>query len=164
MAPIFRYNPTIFGLVTYIDPPFSSPRDRHSDEDKGPKSPLLRLTAVENAKLQTQLASLKDQISERNDKIEYYRSLHDEHMTSIQHNITPYIRRQLELDASGRGIQKGSLYQMHLMMNLRIKVQFLGDRIDQLMAENASDEERIKDLEKTLGIEQDDLQNSEDGN
>lgn len=77
-------------------------------------------------------------------------------MTSIQHNITPYMRRQLELQEAGRGIQKGSLYQMHLMMNLRIRVQFLRDRIGQLMAENASDEERIRQLEKTLGVKKDD--------
>ncbi|KAG9657510.1 hypothetical protein KCU95_g6501, partial [Aureobasidium melanogenum] len=144
--------------------PIFSPRDRHSNDDKGLKSPRLRLTAVETAKLNTQLASLKDKISERNEKIEYYRLLHDEHTTSIQHNITPYVRRQLELDAAGRGIQKGSLYQMHLMVNLRIRVQFLRDRIDQLMAENASDEEKIGQLEKTLGIEKDDVQNGEDDN
>lgn len=77
-------------------------------------------------------------------------------MTSIQHNIAPYIRRQLEHDEAGRGIQRGSLYQMHLMMNLRIRVQFLRDRIGQLMAENASDEEKINQLEKTLGIKKDD--------
>ncbi|KAH0387994.1 hypothetical protein KCU92_g1288, partial [Aureobasidium melanogenum] len=144
--------------------PSFSPRDRHSNEDKGPKSPRLRLTAVETAKLNTQLASLKDQISERNEKIAYYGSLHDEHTTSIQRNITPYIRRQLELDAAGRGIRKGSLYQMHLMMNLRIRVQFLRDKIDQLMAENASDEEKIGQLEKSLGMEKDDVQNDEDDN
>ncbi|KAG9674608.1 hypothetical protein KCU95_g287, partial [Aureobasidium melanogenum] len=141
--------------------PVFSPRDRHSSEDKGPKSPRLRLTAVETAKLNTQLASLRDQISERNDKIESYKLLHDEHMTSIQHNITPYIRRQLELDAAGRGIQKGSPYQMHLMMNLRIRVQFLRDRIDSLKAENASDEEKIGQFEKILGIEKNDVQNGE---
>jgi hypothetical protein len=90
--------------------------------------------------------------------------LHDEHTTSIQRNITPYIRRQLELDAAGRGIRKGSLYQMHLMMNLRIRVQFLRDKIDQLMAENASDEEKIGQLEKSLGMEKDDVQNDEDDN
>lgn len=77
-------------------------------------------------------------------------------MTSIERNITPYIRRQLELNAAGRGIQKGSLYQMHLMMNLRIRVQFLRDHIDQWMAENASDEEKIRQLKKKLGIENDD--------
>ncbi|KAG9600027.1 hypothetical protein KCU77_g3340, partial [Aureobasidium melanogenum] len=144
--------------------PIFSPRDRHSNDDKGLKSLRLRLTAVETAKLNTQLASLKDQIFERNEKITYYRSLHDEHMTSIQHKITPYIRRQLELDAAGRGIQKGSPYQMHLMMNLRIRVQFLRDKIDQLMAENASDEEKIGQLEKTLGIEKDYVRNGEDDN
>ncbi|KAG9854748.1 hypothetical protein KCU98_g1960, partial [Aureobasidium melanogenum] len=144
--------------------PIFSPRDRHSNDDKGPKSLRWRLTAVESAKLNTQLASLKDQISERNVKIEYYRSLHDEHMTSIQRNITPYISRQLEREEAGRGIQKGSLYQMHLMVNLRIRVQFLRDRIDQLMAENASDEEKVGQLEKTLAIEKNDVQNGEDDN
>ncbi|KAH0344251.1 hypothetical protein KCU81_g4800, partial [Aureobasidium melanogenum] len=162
MAPIFRYNLTLSTLITHVHPPSPSPRDRHSNEDKGPKSPRLRLDSIEIAKLNTQLASLSEQISKRNDKIKNYRSLHAEHMTSIQHNITPYIRRQLELDAAGRGIQKGSPYQMHLMMNLRIRVQFLRDRIDQMTAENASDEEKIGQLEKMLGIEKNDIQNGED--
>ncbi|KAH0372439.1 hypothetical protein KCU65_g1036, partial [Aureobasidium melanogenum] len=144
--------------------PVFSPRDRHSNDDKGPKSPRLRLNSNETAKLDTQLASIKNQIFERNDKIKHYRSLHEEHMTSIQHNITPYIRRQLELNAAGRGIQKGSPYQMHLMMNLRIRVQFLRDRIGQLMAENASDEEKVGQMEKILGIEKDDVQNGGDEN
>lgn len=50
------------------------------------------------------------------------------------------------------------------MVNLRIRVQFLRDKIDQLMAENASDEENIGQLEKTLGIEKDDVQNGENEN
>lgn len=58
MAPIFGYGSTFYSPITRIDSPFSSPRDRHSNDDKGPKSPRLRLTAVETAKLNTQLASV----------------------------------------------------------------------------------------------------------
>ncbi|KEQ73177.1 hypothetical protein M436DRAFT_31127, partial [Aureobasidium namibiae CBS 147.97] len=128
-----------------------SPRDRHSNGDKGPKSPGRRLASIENTKLAEQIASLKDQIAQRNVKIAYYKSLHDEHIASIQHNITPYIRRQLEHAEAGRGIRKGSHYQMYLMVNLRVRVQFLRDMAAHWMEENASDELKIKDLEKEMG-------------
>jgi hypothetical protein len=98
----------------------------------------------------------------RNEKIAYYKSLHDEHISSIQQNITPYIRRQIEHHEAGRGIRNGSLYQMYLMISLRIRVQFLRDMRDQWMAENASDEKKIRDLEKEMGLGKDVLEDGED--
>ncbi|KAI4721339.1 hypothetical protein E4T48_02386 [Aureobasidium sp. EXF-10727] len=162
MAPYFRYNLTISGPTTMFLTPYSSPRDRHSTEHKGPKSPRLRLTPLEHLNLCTRIATLRTQISKRNDKIENYRSLHEEHIASIQTNITPYIRRQIEHAEAGRGVRRGSHYQMHLMMNLRIRVQFLRDMIDQWMAENASDEAKIEQLKKELGTEDDDSKDGED--
>ncbi|KAI4746921.1 hypothetical protein E4T50_02727 [Aureobasidium sp. EXF-12298] len=141
--------------------PIFSPRDRHSTGDKGPKSPRFRISSAEYTKLGNQIAGLKEQISRRNVKIAYYRSLHDEHITSIQHNITPYIRRQLEHADASRGIRKGSQYQMYLMINLRVRVQFLRDMAAHWMAENASDEMKIRDLEKELGLDKDVLEADE---
>ncbi|KAI4849682.1 hypothetical protein E4T44_03196 [Aureobasidium sp. EXF-8845] len=142
--------------------PFFNPRDRHSNGDKGPKSLRLRRSSVDCAKLANQITSLKEQISERNVKIVYYRSLHNEHISSIQQNITPYIRCQMEHEEAGRGIRKGSQYQMYLMINLRVRVQFLRDMASHWMEENASDEQKIRDLEKEMGLDQDVLENCED--
>ncbi|CAD0083591.1 unnamed protein product, partial [Aureobasidium vineae] len=162
MSPYFRYNLTISSRTTMHLTPYISRRDRHSTEDKGPKSPRLRLTPVKQLDICTQIASLRVQISKRNDKIENYRSLHEEHITSIQTNITPYIRHQIEHAEAGRGIHRGSHYQMHLMMNLRIRVQSLRDMIDQWMAENASDEAKVEQLKKELGTDEDDSEDGED--
>jgi hypothetical protein len=51
---------------------------------------------------------------------------------------------------------------MYLMINLRVRVQFLRDMRDQWMAENASDEKKIRDLEKKMGVDKDVLEDEED--
>jgi hypothetical protein len=68
----------------------------------------------------------------------------------------------MEHEEAGRGIRKGSQYQMYLMINLRVRVQFLRDMASHWMDENASDEQKIRDLEKEMGPDQDVLENCED--
>jgi hypothetical protein len=51
---------------------------------------------------------------------------------------------------------------MYLMINLRVRVQFLRDMAAHWMAENASDEMKIRDLEKEMGLDKDVLE--ADGN
>jgi hypothetical protein len=51
---------------------------------------------------------------------------------------------------------------MYLMISLRIRVQFLRDMRDQWMAENASDEKKIRDLEKKMGLDKAVLEDGED--
>ncbi|KAI5210090.1 hypothetical protein E4T39_00433 [Aureobasidium subglaciale] len=133
--------------------PYFSPRDRHFSEDKSHKSHLPRLT-VEQLEATLKITALKTQVSKRKAKIDYYESLHGEHMRSLNHNITPYIRHQLEHEAAGRGIRKGSLHQMHLMMNLKIRVQTLRDQAAHWMAEDAAAETEIKKLSQDIGLDQ----------
>jgi hypothetical protein len=51
---------------------------------------------------------------------------------------------------------------MYLMINLRVRVQFLRDMRDQWMAENASDEQKIRDLEKEMGLDKVVLEDNKD--
>ncbi|THY22481.1 hypothetical protein D6D01_06301 [Aureobasidium pullulans] len=94
------------------------------------------------------LAQLKNTILHRNQNIEFYKSLYAEYIESIQEHITPYIRNQLKHEQQGRGLRKGSVFQMHLMMNLRIRVQSVMDTIARWEGENAVDEEKLKNMEK----------------
>jgi hypothetical protein len=51
---------------------------------------------------------------------------------------------------------------MYLMMSLRVRVQFLRDMRDQWMAENASDEKKIRYLKKEMALNKDVLEDGED--
>jgi hypothetical protein len=68
----------------------------------------------------------------------------------------------MEHEEAGRDIRKGSQYQMYLMINLRVRVQFLRDMASHWMEENASDEQKIRDLEKEVGLDKDVLEHGVD--
>jgi hypothetical protein len=68
----------------------------------------------------------------------------------------------MEHEEAGRGIRKGSQYQMYLMINLKVRVQFLRDMASHWMEENASGELKIRDLEKEMGLDSDALKDRED--
>ncbi|KAI5271168.1 hypothetical protein E4T47_05468 [Aureobasidium subglaciale] len=135
--------------------------DRHSSEDKSHKLHLPRLTS-EQLTTTEKITALKAQIFKRKAKIDYYESLHTEHMRSLSHSITPYIRHQMEHEATGRGIHKGSLYQMHLMMNLRIRVQTLRDQAAHWIAENTAAQTEIKKLSQDMGWNQDEKEDEDE--
>jgi hypothetical protein len=68
----------------------------------------------------------------------------------------------MEHEEAGRGIRKGSQYQMYLMINLKVRVQFLRDMASHWMEENASGELKIRDLEKEMRLDNDVLKDRED--
>jgi hypothetical protein len=70
----------------------------------------------------------------------------------------------MEHEEAGRGIRKGSQYQMYLMINLRVRVQFLRDLASHWMEENATDELKIRDLEMEMGLDKDVLEDGEGAN
>jgi hypothetical protein len=59
----------------------------------------------------------------------------------------------MEHEEAGRG-----------MINLRVRVQFLRDMANHWMEEIASNEQKIKDLEKEMGLDKDVQENDEDVN
>ncbi|CAD0018515.1 unnamed protein product [Aureobasidium pullulans] len=118
--------------------PYSRPKDHNCTEGK---KPIACKCAIGKSKL-------KNTILRRNQNIEFYKSLYAEYIESIQEHITPYIRNQLKHEEEGRGLRKGSVFQMHLMMNLRIRVQSVMDTIARWEGENAVDEEKLKMMEK----------------
>ncbi|CAD0043167.1 unnamed protein product [Aureobasidium pullulans] len=94
--------------------PYSRPKDHNCTEGK---KPIACKCAIGKSKVKPTEETPNNEIT-----------------TSIQEHITPYIRNQLKHEEEGRGLRKGSVFQMHLMMNLRIR--------------NAVDEEKLKEMEK----------------
>ncbi|THW96441.1 hypothetical protein D6D18_05705 [Aureobasidium pullulans] len=134
--------------------PYSRPKDHNCTEGK---KPIACKCAIGKSKSKSkpteeppnnELTTLKNTILHRNQNIEFYKTLYAEYIESIQEHITPYIRNQLKHEEEGRGLRKGSVFQMHLMMNLRIRVQSVMDTIARWEGENAVDEEKLKKMEK----------------
>jgi hypothetical protein len=108
---------------------------------------------------------LRSQITTRNAKILNYESLLTEHRYSVAKNLTPYIRAELERSerqTEGQSMRRGSQWQMHLMVNLRVKIERIEDIVERMREENLVDEMEVGKLsdgdEEVVEAEDDDVE------